>query len=150
MATVIIPDKICPHCNGTKWRVEYDAAPTKANPEKLRVRYRCSIKAYEKTERWRANHPNHVREWGIGSTRGRVPNPQYNQEKYRQRHKAQDKRDCKNLTDRYIKLILTDSYKSVIKGSDIPLELIELQRNSLKLKRQLKTQKHGKSNKNNN
>lgn len=44
MATIDIPDKICSHCGGTRWVISSEKAPTKNNPEKRRIKYRCRIK----------------------------------------------------------------------------------------------------------
>lgn len=44
MPTIDIPDKICKHCNGIRWVVSSEKAPTKNDPEKRRIKYTCWIK----------------------------------------------------------------------------------------------------------
>jgi len=49
MAIVNIPDRVCPHCNGTRWVME----PTKTGF----MRYRCPVLAQERRKRWKAKNP---------------------------------------------------------------------------------------------
>lgn len=52
MAIVHIPDRVCPHCGGTRWSVE----PKKTGS----IRYRCPVLAQERRKRWKANNPERV------------------------------------------------------------------------------------------
>ena len=53
MAIFEIPEKVCPHCGGTRWSVE----PRKTGF----VRYRCPVLAQERRKRWKANNPDRVK-----------------------------------------------------------------------------------------
>lgn len=52
MAIVDIPNRVCPHCGGTRWSVE---------PKKTGfVRYRCPVLAQERRKRWKSKNPERV------------------------------------------------------------------------------------------
>lgn len=52
MAIVDIPNRVCPHCGGTRWSVE----PKKSGF----VRYRCPVLALERRKRWKEKNPDRV------------------------------------------------------------------------------------------
>jgi len=51
MPTIEIPDRICSHCGGITWFVSSEKTPTKDNPEKRSIKYKCKIKYSEKSSR---------------------------------------------------------------------------------------------------
>jgi hypothetical protein len=51
MPTVIIPDKICPHCGGNKW---FFRITTKK--DKKYNSYECYIKSYERKKKWQQDN----------------------------------------------------------------------------------------------
>jgi len=52
MAIVDLPNRVCPHCGGTRWSME---------PKKTGfVRYRCPVLAQERRKRWKAKNPERV------------------------------------------------------------------------------------------
>ena len=53
MAIVNIPEKVCPHCGGTRWAIE----PGKTGF----VRYRCPVLAQERRKRWKDKNPDLVK-----------------------------------------------------------------------------------------
>lgn len=53
MAIFEIPEKVCPHCGGTRWAVE----PGKTGF----VRYRCPVLAQERRKRWKDKNPDLVK-----------------------------------------------------------------------------------------
>ena len=53
MAIFEIPERVCPHCGGTRWSLE----PSKTGF----VRYRCPVLAQERRKRWKANNPDRVK-----------------------------------------------------------------------------------------
>lgn len=112
MATLIIPERICPHCGGNKWSIDYDLRPIKKDPQRRVMRYRCANRMEERRKRWDNNHPD------------------YN--------------EATRLTDSYIKKNIVRGQK-VFKRTDIPNELLQLKKQSIILKRQLKLQ-YGKEN----
>ena len=146
MATVIIPDKICSHCNGTKWRQRFR---TNKKGEIITTyycyeRYKEALARYHKTPKYRENLK---RNW-IN-----------NKEKLSKRHKEwtinnndlyrtilKKKNDCytRELSDVYIKCLLTR--RSDIKRSQITTEMIEIERKSIQLQRELKLTNYGKIN----
>ena len=135
MPTIDIPDKICPHCGGTKWRTEYRKKPTKADPDKKLIRYRCAVKGKERHDRWAENHPDR---WKSYSNR-KKPEGYYKTPKELERARLKAKRESDNLEDNYIyRMILTRHHRDELKRSDIPQKLIDLKRAQLLLTRQLK------------
>lgn len=53
MPTIDIPDRICPHCGGTRWYVCYENNPLKKDPTNKRLKYKCTKKKIEKDARKR-------------------------------------------------------------------------------------------------
>lgn len=51
MPTVIIPDKICSHCGGTKWVTRFRSG---------RTDYECKKSILEKQAKYRKNHPEQI------------------------------------------------------------------------------------------
>lgn len=144
MATIIIPDKICSHCGGIKWRIEYRKKPTKSNPDNRTIRYRCSVQSDERSYKWVLNNPNK-------SKRYQKPKPDgyYRTPEMKERYRLKAKRESDQLADNFIKnKILGESgslSRTTLSFKDIPQELVELKRKSIQLNRQLKTQHHGNS-----
>lgn len=50
MAIEIIPDRVCPHCNGTKWYVSNITSSSKKHY------YKCALKNLERTKLWKKNN----------------------------------------------------------------------------------------------
>jgi len=152
MPTIDIPDKICPHCGGTRWY------------QKMRNGYiinYCNNKRIEATKRYEKNHPEkkterrhkyylkHKEKELSRSIKWQKDNP----EKYKPvREKAnlkyriskkgkskiykRDKSYRESITDAYIKRLAIQ--KSNLSYSDVPQELIELKRKQLLLIRQIR------------
>jgi hypothetical protein len=155
MPTIEIPDKICSHCGGNKWIVYYRQYKTSTY-----TKYKCSLKSNEQTKKYRENHPEKTR---ISNKLSRekykdkyVVKQKLTQKAYYLRNKNLviqrssewkinnlltfkkarqkiDKKACLNLTERYIKSLLSDD--GTIKYNDVPQELIELKRKQLILTR---------------
>jgi len=53
MPTIDIPDRICPHCGGTRWYVCYENNPLKKDPNNKKLKYKCNKKKLEKDARAR-------------------------------------------------------------------------------------------------
>lgn len=144
MPTIDIPDKICPHCGGIRWTSEYK---TLASGEKV-LRYRCSVRAVERSNKWKLNNPDNVREHNIKSCKKRRANGYYKTPKEQERSRLRAKRERDVLNNNYVyRRILTDPEMKEISRTDIPQELIEMKRKELLLTRQIKN--NGKSNQNN-
>jgi len=157
MPNVNIPGKVCSHCNDTKWleykikvkgevitrwtcaikRRETNRRYEKNNPEKL-IEYRKrnylihGKKYQEKFKGYRANYYLDNKEKILEYSRKWEKN---NPERYKELVKRKDKKAIDNLSDRYLKLNLSNY--SLLHYSEIPQYLIELKRKQLLLYRQI-------------
>lgn len=144
MATLIISDKICSHCGGNKWIIEYRKRPTKANPDNKTLRYRCSVKSDERSKRWKFNNPDKVKKYV------QLPKPEgyWRTPKMKEHFRLKAKRESEQLTDSFVKNILLGKSGSLSRRTlsfkDIPQELVEIKRQSILLTRQ--TRNNGYSN----
>jgi hypothetical protein len=160
MPTVDIPDKICPHCGGTKWFLVYQKYK-----DKVYTIYNCRTKRDESNKKWNSEnrearnlihkrskdkvkhtedyikknrkrasvyYQNNPDKVKTNSKNARLKNP----DKYNQYVKLAKKRYVKDLSDIYIKELIC--YKTEISRKNIPQELIEIKRKQLLLKRKLK------------
>jgi hemolysin-activating ACP:hemolysin acyltransferase len=153
MPTLYIPDRICPHCQGTKWNVTYREGKSPqytcavilkerarkrylANPEmyKEKAKRRSSRlwlikdpavleKLYAKQREWKRNNPDKVKAYKR-KTGTRIRN---------------------TMTDEYIKrqIIQLDGFEH-LSFNTIPQRLIEIKRKQLslfRLSKQLKNEK---------
>lgn len=143
MPTVEIPDKICPHCGGIKWRIEYK---TLVAGNKVEV-YRCAIRAIERSNRWKSKHPENVREHNIKSCKRRRDKGYFKTTKERERSRIISKKERDILANNYVhRRIYSDPEMKGIDRTDIPQELLETKRKQLLLTRQIKN--NGKDSKN--
>lgn len=141
MATIEIPDKVCSHCGGTRWRTEYKKL---AKGNRVLI-YRCAVSAIERSNKWKRNNPENVREHNITSCRKRRQNGYYKTPKERERSRLRSVREAAELCDNYIyKTIFASPDLKDISRSDIPKEVIEIKRKQLLLTRQIKN--NGKDN----
>jgi hypothetical protein len=92
-------------------------------------------KLLRKTKQYREENKELVKEW-------KRNDQERNREKYRPRKRERDKKAnkyaVKNLTDPYIKHLL--SKNSEMKYTDIPEQLIELKRTLIKIKRLIRSE----------
>ena len=138
MPTIIIPDKICPHCGGDKWfQSSFKSRSKYKDKDKIFIRYMCYIKVTEGNNRWKTNNPERVK--AIKKAH-RVKNPERTKQlesSYKRRYyQKYNRKHVDSLSEKYVKKLLTN-YTS-LKPSDINQELVELKRKSIKLQRQLK------------
>ena len=147
MPTIDIPDRICPHCGGTKWKTEYRKKPTKANPEKRTIRYRCAEKSAEREKRWRLNNLDKIQEYcrirSREKDKERTASGYWKTPKMRESYRIRAKRKSETLPDHFVRNMIVqvnNKAKSNIKlnSSDIPQKLIDIKRKQLLLTRQLK------------
>ena len=128
MPTVIISDKICSHCRGTKWKFD---------PKKNT--YVCSKKATESVMKWKKNNQEKWNNY---------------QKEFEKTHKVSyyRKNQLKNysksrvalLTDAYIKDRLYSELNKQFTFSEIPQDLIELKKKQLLLIRELRNHEKNK------
>jgi hypothetical protein len=125
MPTIDIPGKICTHCGGTKWKIEYEK-----RPYWIRTRYRCAKQAQERCNRWALKNPEKLKEIYKNQKKD------YKTSSYRKKQLEKYHYNKDNLTDRFIKHRI--AHMNELSQSDIPQELIELKRKQLLLIRQNK------------
>lgn len=131
MPTIDIPDKVCSHCGGIRWRIEQEK-----RKYGVRTRYKCVKKIGEKYKRWSQANPEKVREYKIGTKKDwKTPE---GKEYYRKR----EAKHCANLTDKYVKCTLR--HNPIYRNATITPQMIERQRQYLKVQRQLKNLENGK------
>jgi hypothetical protein len=141
MPTIDIPGKICPHCDGIRWRSEYKKL---AGGNKVLI-YRCAVRAMERSKKWKKNNPDNVREHNVASCRKRRANGYYKTPKEQERSRLRAQKERNTLSNNYIyKRILDDPEIKNVDRSDIPQWLIETKRKQLLLIRQIKN--NGKDN----
>ena len=130
MATIDIPDKICPHCSGIRWIIEYEKKPTKVNPDNRIIKYRCVVRAKERHRRWTERHPDRWKSYCIR------PNGYYRTPKMKEHYRLKAKRESEGAHDNFIKAMIMKSVEGISR-SDIPQKLIDITRKHLLLTRQL-------------
>ena len=142
MPIIIIPDKICPHCGGNRYKIEKEKKPSKSKPDYTRTRYRCVVKSNERSYRWAANNPDRVKTYQKPK-----PDGYYRTPKMKERYRLKSKRESDQVTDNFVKNILLGKSGSLARETlsfkDIPQKLVEIKRKSILLNRQLKN--HGNS-----
>lgn len=141
MATIDIPDKICPHCGGTRWRVENK----KLAAGNRTVVYKCAVRAIERSTRWKLNNPDNVREHNIKSCKNRRDKGYFKTPKERERSRLISKKERDTLANNYVyRRIFSDPEMKEIDRTDIPQQLLETKRKQLLLIRKIKN--NGKDN----
>lgn len=132
MARVDIPDRICPHCGGTRWIIEKEK-----KRYWIRTRYRCAKKAYERSKKWCLANPDKVKEYQKNRQKTYWKTP-----KMREYERLRSARHSSELTDKYIRYMLR--HNPVYRNATITPEMIERYRIHLKTSRQLKTIENAK------
>lgn len=160
MPTIDIPDKICPHCGGTKWFLVYQKYK-----DKVYTIYNCYVKRKEGYKKWNAenrekrcliykkskNKVKHTQDY-IAKNRKRAaeyykkyPEKVYaharisrlkNPEKCNLASKLKKREYVETASDPYIKSLVC--YHTNLSYHDIPQDLVELKRKQLLLKRKIK------------
>lgn len=162
MPTIDIPDKICPHCGGTKWSLRtYNKLSSCGERYKTYICYQCElIRCRIKRRQYVINYPDKIK----ASSKKNYIKVKSNPVKYQKalestkklkaekRYTHLDKlyrnRSMNNLTDNYIKrLVIQDSNLVYL---DVTPELIELKRKQLILTRQIKNNGKDQSSNNSN
>jgi hypothetical protein len=168
MPTIDIPDKICPHCGGITYKVQYQGKYTshrcivldketkkqyrEANQEKLKelskLNYYGSSR-YEKTQRRRSEFLSKTHSTCSICKKTKHVSKFKKASKYSLDkrcisciNKSRCNRSMKELRDTYVKMCIVQD--TVLKHDDIPQWLIETKREQLLLTRQLKN--NGKNN----
>jgi hypothetical protein len=137
MARVIIPEKICSHCGGTKWIIEVEE-----RKYWTRTRYRCAIRASERYKRWVVNHPDKVSHYGKEVNKRKTESGYWKTEEYKKQQLVRYYKDRDQITDRFVKHKL--AHDGSLSQSDIPQDLIELKRKQILLIRKLRNHEENK------
>ena len=164
MPTVDIPDKICPHCGGTRWYIETKRWKKTSGEIMTKTNYICSLKRREwdrsyternrevkkrinkKTYLKRMSTPegkNLSRLWGKNSRLNKERKHNYYKkyrnkdlEHYNQLSKKNKRKIIDTLSSGYITDLLTK--RNLLKANDVPQDLVELKRKQLILTRKIK------------
>lgn len=140
MPTIDIPDKICSHCGGTKWRIEQYKTLKKG----VVKRYRCAKEHSERTKKWYNSHLDHVKEYSAKViTKGINKTPE-KREYYRNYSKKQTDELSENYVRKMLAYRLRKSKGISLEQKEIPSELISTKQKQLLLTRQIRN--YGKNN----
>lgn len=131
MPTIDIPDKICPHCGDTRWRIEYRKKPTRANPDNKVIRYRCPIKNDERSSNWHKRNPDKRKEYNNKCRKN------YKTDEYRAKARIITNNRSNLLTDHYIKYVWRSNHNN--RDYKLTPKEIKTYREHLLIHRQLKS-----------
>ncbi len=140
MPTVIIPDKICPHCNGTKWRTIVVKKATKDNPNSQYIRYRCVLKENERIVQWKLDNPVKLKIQRKRYNEGAKSRGYWSTPEIKQRFRIRDQQRRNKLSDSYLKKLWGKNPNNVQKLTEQDLHIYRTQ---LLTQRQLKQLEHG-------
>jgi hypothetical protein len=171
MPTIDIPDKICPHCGGTRWYFtkrgylcylrNYEQNKRRyiknreqcllnrkqwaeENKEKVKVHKK---KCYEKNKQ---KYFLLTKKWNEKHKNKRKLYEVISRERNKESRQIYTKKRVELLPDGYvINQIIRKKYRDCLKSSDIPQDLIELKRKQLTLTRQIKNNGKDQSSDNN-
>lgn len=126
MPAINIPDKVCPHCNGTMW---YTRKVFRKKTSSEGYRYVCNLKKIEQVMTWRQKNPE---KYVKALKKGRL-------NRRNQTNCMYYKKNVEFLSDRYLvsTIIGAARARGILYKKDIPQELIDMKRNQLLLKRQI-------------
>ena len=153
MPTVNIPDKICPHCGGTKWYFYAGYPRTCFNKLSERQKaWRATDKgkeftnSYYKTEAGKKHRDKYLNKESTMKLRAELARQKYyrdkaiNPDKVRASRKVKAAKERSKLTDSVVKRYAARDYNG-ISYSEVTPELIELTRTNILLKRVLRNEK---------
>lgn len=146
MPIVILPDKVCSHCGGTKWKQRFVIN----NKGETLITHNCYQKAKEALARYHQTSKYREcikKQWINNKEKLSQRHKKWianNNELYKAINKKKNDKYTKELSDVYIKCLLTR--RSEIKRSQITPEMIEMERKSIQLQRQLNITNYGKEN----
>ena len=135
MPTIDIPDKICPCCGGTMWRIELRYGKHNTSNK---VRYRCNFQSKQRNRKYYHSNVEECRAYN----RKRYAETERTPER-RQYENQKRKEYSQNLTDTQVKRMIVSSINQNSKDvkvsfDSIPQKFIDIKRKQLLLTRQLK------------
>jgi len=143
MPTIDIPDKICPHCGGTKWHIMTDKYTKKDGTISLCTWYLCHVKRYEYSKKSKLKNSKKYREINKkASAKRRLT------EKFKIWNSDYQKKLVINNYPLYTARIIVKN-NDLLNWRDIPQDVIELHRKQLILKRKIKNNAKDQSSDNN-
>lgn len=158
MPTIDVPDKICPHCGGTKWyfhggyiRTCFIKLSERRKAWRATDNGKAFMSSYHKTEAGKKHKEKYLNKESTVKLRAELAIKKYyrdkanNPDKLREYKKVNAAKSILKLTDSVIKRYIARDY-SGIDYSDVPQELIELKRKQVLLTRKIKD--YGKNNQN--
>jgi hypothetical protein len=131
MPTIDIPDKICPHCGGTKWIIQTDKYTKKDGTVSLSTWYQCHKKNYDYSKKTRAKNPEKYR-----NINSKASSKRRKTEEFKQWNSVYQKKLVSNLYPLYLARLIA-KYTNELNWRDIPQEIIEIKRKEILLKRQM-------------
>jgi hypothetical protein len=131
MPTIDIPDKICPHCGGIRWKIEHEK-----RKYGITTRYRCAKKSNERSKNWHLKNPEKSKELNRLAIKRITESGFWKTDEYKTLQLLKYYNDRDNLTDRFLKHRI--AHKSILSQTDVSQELVELKRKQLLLTRQIK------------
>ena len=147
MPTITIPDKICEHCGGNRWSVENRKKPTKAEPDKRVIRYRCAVKAVERRKIWSLTHPGYDEAYFKTRDVKRRADGYWRTPKMQAYFREREQHYRDTLTDKYIRYLWRKNPDH--KHHTLTEEELHIYRTYLITSRQLKQLENGKKESNN-
>lgn len=142
MATIIIPDKICPHCGGNKWSVENRKNPTKAEPNRRTIRYRCIAKAVERRRKWNTVHQDRLKEYTRQRDIKRIAEGYWKTPKMQAYFRSREQHYRDTITDKYVRYLWRRDQNN--REYVLTPDEINIYREHLLIHRQIKQSKNGK------
>lgn len=140
MPTIIIPDKICSHCGGTKWRTIIVKKATKDNPNSQYTRYRCVLKENERVVQWKLNNPSKLKMQRKKYNERAKAKGYWSTSEMKQRFRIRDQKRRDELSNIYLKKLWGKNANNIQKLTEQDLHIYKTQ---LLTQRQLKQLEHG-------
>ena len=132
MPTIDIPDKICPHCGGTRWKIKTDKYTKKDGSISLSTWYLCHKKNYDYSKITKAKNPEKYR-----NINNKASSKRRKTEEFKQWNSVYQKKLVANNYPLYLARLIV-KYSDELNSKDVPQELIDLKRKQLLLTRQIK------------
>ena len=132
MATIIIPEKICKACGGTKW-VEFKYIYHYNYKNIPKLGYRCSNCSNNRVKKYLKEHPEYIKKY-------------HSSEKGKEVLKRAKRTQIAHLTDYYIKQHIYSSLYNQgysMTWGDLSQDQIDIVRKSILVQRELKSLRNG-------
>jgi cytochrome c553 len=137
--------KICTKCGIEKEEGEF----YKRGDRKSGLRPECRVCNSVCRKNYRQNNPEKLKENNKKYRQNNLEKVKENSKNYRQNNpekvKERSKKDMLELSDNYVAMTIRSNSFTGLKIEDIPKELIELKRNAIKFKREIKTKQNDNS-----